>query len=118
MVLLSIAIVVALLITIGLPIGVAVWFNKKHHVPWRYFSYGALAYFLAQAIVITIDWLFALGWKWHFALTEQTLYVLHQISVLLTVVIGVLFRWLGMKYINEDLRTLRAAYALGLDLGV
>lgn len=119
MVLLSIAIVVALLITIGLPIGVAVWFNKKHHVPWRYFSYGALAYFLAQAIVsLLLTGFLRLVGNGTLSLTEQTLYVLQiVISVLLTVVIGVLVRWLGMKYINEDLKTLRAAYGVGIGFG-
>lgn len=119
MVLLSIAIIIALLITIGLPIAFAIWLNKKHHLPWRNFSYGALAYFLNQAIVSLIfTGILGLVGKDNISLSDQTLPVLQIIlSVLLAAVIGVLIRWLGMKYINEDLKNLKAAYGIGVGFG-
>lgn len=119
MILLSISIVLALLITIGLPIGVAFWFKKKYHLPWRIFSYGALAYFLAQALVsILITGFISLVGSGTIALSDQSLYVVQiVISVLLTAVMGVIIRWLGMKYLKEDLDNLRAAYGIGIGFG-
>jgi uncharacterized membrane protein YhfC len=119
MVLLSIAIVLALLITIGLPIGVALWFKKKYQLPWRIFSYGALAYFLAQALVsILVTGFLSLIGSGRITLSDRTLYVVQiVISVLLTAVMGVIIRWLGMKHLNEDLDNLKSAYAIGIGFG-
>jgi uncharacterized membrane protein YhfC len=39
------------------------------------------------------------------------------ISVLLTAVMGVIIRWLGMKHLNEDLDNLKSAYAIGIGFG-
>ena len=119
MVLLSITIILALLITIGLPIGVALWFKKKYHLPWRIFSYGALAYFLTQALVsILVTGYLSLVGSGTLVLSEQSQYVVQiVISVLLTAVMGVLIRWLGMKYLNEDLDNLKAAYGIGIGFG-
>ena len=119
MVLLSISIVLALLITIGLPIGVALWFKKKYHLPWRIFSYGALAYFLAQALVsILVTGFVSLVGSGTIVLSDQSLYVVQiVISVLLTAVMGVIIRWLGMKHLNEDLDNLKSAYGIGIGFG-
>ena len=119
MVLLSISIVLALLITIGLPIGVAFWFKKKYHLPWRIFSYGALAYFLAQALVsILVTGFVSLVGSGTIVLSDQSLYVVQiVISVLLTAVMGVIIRWLGMKHLNEDLDNLKSAYGIGIGFG-
>lgn len=119
MVLLSIAIIVALLITIGLPIAIAIWFKKKLHLPWRIFSYGALAYFLAQAIIsILITGFTGLVGAGTLSFSEQTLYVLQIVmSYLLAAVMGVIIRWLGMKYLNENLQTLKAAWGIGIGFG-
>jgi len=119
MVLLSISIVLALLITIGLPIGVAFWFKKKYHLPWRIFSYGALAYFLAQALVsILLTGLFSLIGSSSFALSDQSLTIVQiVISVIFTAVMGVIIRWLGMKYLNENLDNLKSAYGIGIGFG-
>lgn len=119
MVLLSIAIVLALLITIGLPIGVALWFKKKYHLPWRIFSYGALAYFLAQALVSILGMGFiSLVGSGTLELSDQSLYVMQiVISFLLTAVMGVLIRWLGMKHLNENLDNLKSAYGIGIGFG-
>jgi uncharacterized membrane protein YhfC len=119
MVLLSISIVLALLITIGLPIGVALWFKKKYHLPWRIFSYGALAYFLAQALVsILVTGFVSLVGSGTIVLSDQSLYVVQTvISVLLTAVMGVIIRWFGMKHLNEDLDNLKSAYGIGIGFG-
>ena len=119
MVLLSISIVLALLITIGLPIGVALWFKKKYHLPWRIFSYGALAYFLAQALVsILVTGFVSLVGSGTIVLSDQSLYIVQiVISVLLTAVMGVIIRWLGMKHLNEDLDNLKSAYGIGIGFG-
>jgi uncharacterized membrane protein YhfC len=119
MVLLSISIVLALLITIGLPIGVALWFKKKYHLPWRIFSYGALAYFLAQALVsILVTGFVSLVGSGTIVLSDQSLYVVQiVISVLLTAVMGVIIRWFGMKHLNEDLDNLKSAYGIGIGFG-
>jgi uncharacterized membrane protein YhfC len=108
-----------LLITIGLPIGVAFWFKKKYHLPWRIFSYGALAYFLAQALVsILVTGFLSLVGSGTITLSDRTLYVVQiVISVLLTAVMGVIIRWLGMKHLNEDLDNLKSAYAIGIGFG-
>lgn len=50
MILLSIAIVIALLVTIVLPILFGFFLNKRLKVAWRVLSYGALAYFVVQAL--------------------------------------------------------------------
>ena len=119
MILLSISIVLALLITIGLPIGVAFWFKKKYHLPWRIFSYGALAYFLAQALVsILLTGLLSLIGSSSLALSDQSLTSIQiVISVILTAVIGVIIRWLGMKYLNENLDNLKSALGIGIGFG-
>ena len=119
MVLLSIAIIGALLITIGLPIGVAIWFKRKFHVPWRIFSYGALAYFLAQAFIsILFTGFSSLINTGTISLSDQSLPIVQVVvSFLLSAIIGVVIRWLGMKYLNEDLDNLKAAYGIGIGFG-
>ena len=54
MVLLGISITIAILITIGVPIGVGFWLNKKYKVPWQIFSYSVMGYLLMQSVVSLI----------------------------------------------------------------
>ena len=119
MVFLCIVIVIALLITMVLPIAAGFWLNKRKGVSWRVMMYGALAYFISQALITLIFSGFAsLVENGTFALSEQA-YTVWQVvlSVVLGAVIGVSARWLGMKYLNEDLNTLGAAYGLGFGYG-
>ena len=51
MVLLSISIVFALLVTIGLPVVAGLWLNKRLKVAWQAIALGALGYFIVQALL-------------------------------------------------------------------
>lgn len=119
MVLLSIAIVIALLITIALPIAAGFWVNKKFRVPWRIISYGTLGYFLVQALVTLLFNGFAtLVNNGTLALSDQAFYVAQiGISIFLGALLGVLIRWAGMKYLKEELDKLEAAYGIGIGYG-
>lgn len=119
MILLIISIVTALLITIGLPIAAGFWLKNKLGVPWRIISYGALGYFIAQALVTLLFTGFSsLVNNGALALSDQA-FVTTQIilSVVLAAVLGVLIRWAGMKYLQEDMDNLSSAYGIGVGFG-
>ncbi len=119
MVLLAVSIVIALLITIGLPIVVGFWLKRKIKVTWRVILYGSLAYFITQALVTIIYSGFAALVENDILTFSDQAFLMWQIilSVLLTAIIGVLVRWAGMKFIREDLNTLKSAYGIGLGYG-
>jgi uncharacterized membrane protein YhfC len=119
MVLLSMAIIVALLVTIALPIAAGIWLNKKWHVPWRVITYGALAYFIVQALMTFLfSGFVSLVDNGTLVLSDQAyLTVQLSISVVFAALLGVLIRWAGMKFIKESLVSLEAAYAIGLGYG-
>ncbi|MFW5713832.1 MAG: YhfC family glutamic-type intramembrane protease [Brevefilum sp.] len=119
MVLLIITITISLLITIGLPILAGFWLNNKFRVPWRVITYGALGYFIVQALVTLVFSGF------NYLVQNDTIALSGEgfntaqifLSVFLGALLGVLVRWLGMKYMNEDLDNLEAAYGIGAGYG-
>ena len=119
MILLSIAISVALVVTIALPVAAGIWLNKKWHIPWRVITYGAMAYFIVQALMAFLSSGFAgLVDNGTLALSDQAYLILQLIiSVVFIALLGVLIRWAGMKFIKEPLVSLEAAYAIGLGYG-
>lgn len=119
MVLLIISIVLALLITIGLPIAAGFWLKNKLDVPWRIISYGALGYFVVQSLVtLLFSGFSSLVNNGVLALSDQG-FLTGQIilSVVLGALLGVLVRWAGMKYLKEDLNSLASAYGVGVGYG-
>ena len=119
MLLLSIAIVIAILVTVGLPIGAGYWLDKKKGVSWRVVSYGALAYFIMQTATTLVFTGFSYLVENDILLLQDPALRITQVtlSILLGAVLGVLIRWLGMKHIKEDLQSLGAAWGLGLGYG-
>lgn len=119
MTLLAIAIVIALLVTIGLPIAAGFLLNKRAGVAWRVVMYGALGYFITQALLtLVFSGFTALVDNGVFTLSDRAFQIWQLvISVLLAAVIGVLIRWVAMKYLKEDMQTLKAAYGIGLGYG-
>jgi len=119
MILLSAAIVVSLLIMIVLPIGTGFWLKKRAGVSWRVMMYGALAYFITQSLVTLLYSGFAaLVENGTLALSDQAFLIWQVVlSVLLGAVLGVLVRWAGMKYVNEELDTREAAFGIGVAYG-
>jgi uncharacterized membrane protein YhfC len=119
MVLLAIAIVVALLITIVLPLVAGFLLNKRTGVAWRVVSYGALGYFITQVLMTLIFSGFtALVNNGILNISDQAFANWQLVlSILIGAVIGVLIRWAGMKFIKEDLTTLKAAYGIGVGYG-
>jgi len=117
--LLSIAIVIAILVTVGLPIGAGYWLDKKKGVSWRVVSYGALAYFIMQTATTLVFTGFSYLVENDILLLQDPALRITQVtlSILLGAVLGVLIRWLGMKHIKEDLQSLGAAWGLGLGYG-
>ena len=117
--LLSIGIVVEILVTTVLPIGVGFWLNKKKGVSWMVMGYGALAYFIMQAVVTLLFVGFSMLVENDILLLQDPALRITQValSILLGAVAGVLVRWLGMKYIKEDLKNLKAAWGIGLGYG-
>jgi uncharacterized membrane protein YhfC len=116
MVLLSLAIVIAILVSIALPIAAGVWINKKLGVRWTVIIYGAFIYFIVQSLMTLFfagfDTLSTNGTS---SLNEETFRLLQVgLSVLLTAVFGVLARWAAMRYMKEKLDNLESAYAIGL----
>lgn len=117
MVLLGISITVTLIIVIGLPIAASFWLNKKFGVSWQMITYGTLGYFIVQILVSLIyTGLVSLIPSWRSPGTDQT-YLLSQIlvNVFLGALLGVVLRWLGMRYFK--LNTLESAYAVGVGYG-
>jgi uncharacterized membrane protein YhfC len=119
MILLSIAIVVSLLITMGLPIVAGVWLNKTLKVPWRVITLGALGYFIVQALItLLFSGLSALIENGTLAFSDRSFFIAQLvISILFGALIGVIVRWAGMKYLKEPLVSLEAAYGIGVGYG-
>jgi len=119
MVLLAIAIVIALLITIGLPIAAGFLLNKRAGVAWRIVMYGALGYFITQALLTLVFSGFTYLVDNGILTLSDRAFLIWQLvlSVLLAAIIGVLIRWVGMKTIKEDLNTLKGAYGIGVGYG-
>lgn len=119
MVLSSISIVVALLVTIGLPIAAGFWLKNKLGVPWRVITYGALGFFIVQTIVTLLLNGFATIVQNGIPVLSDEAFINAQIglSVLFAALFGVLVRWVGMKYLNERLDNLEGAYGIGIGFG-
>lgn len=119
MVLLSTAIIIALLITIGLPIVAGVWLNKRLDVSWRVITLGALGYFVVQALVTLLFSAFAsLSESGMLTLSDSSFYLVQlTLSIIFGALLGVIIRWAGMKFIKEQLSDLKAAYGIGLGFG-
>jgi uncharacterized membrane protein YhfC len=119
MLLLSIAIVIGILVTVGIPVGAGFWLSKKYGLTWRVLSYGALAYLLVQAgTTILFTGFGTLVENGSLVLEEPALTIVQvTLSVVLGALLGVLIRWLGVKYIKEDLKNLESAYGIGVGYG-
>jgi len=119
MVILSIVIVFALLVTMVLPIAAGFWLKKRLGVSWRVMMYGALGYFLVQALITLIFSGFVTLVENGTLIMSVRVYALAQLilSIFLSALLGVLVRWLGMKYLKEELDTLETTYGLGLGYG-
>jgi uncharacterized membrane protein YhfC len=119
MIFLSLAIIVALVVTIALPIVAGIWLNKKWYVPWRVITYGAMAYFVVQALMTFLfSGFVALVDNGTLALSDQAYLIVQLIiSVVFSALLGVVIRWAGMRFIKEPLVSLEAAYAIGLGYG-
>ncbi len=117
--LLIITIIIALLVTIGLPIVAGIWMTKNFGVSWRVITLGALAYFVVQALMTFVfSGLSALAENGILDLTAQSFFFLQlAMSILFTALLGVLIRWGGMKYSKQPLASLEAAYGIGLGYG-
>lgn len=119
MILLSIAIVIAILVTVVLPIAVGFWINHKLGVRWAIIFYGAFIYFLVQTLMtLLFAGLDALYQNGTLALNDNS-YLLLQVgfSILLTAILGVALRWAAMRYMKEKLDNLESAWAVGLGYG-
>lgn len=116
---LSLAIVVAILVTVVLPIGVVIWLNKKYAIPLNVVMYGVMAYFLAQVVVTLLFTGFnILMENGTLAMSGSTLTLVRVIlSVVLGAIAGILIRWAGMKFMKENLDTPEAAFAIGVSYG-
>lgn len=119
MILLSIAIVIALLITMGLPIAAGFWLTKNLKVSWRVITLGTLGYFIVQALItLLFSGLSALVENSTLVLSERSFFIAQLIvSILFGALIGVIVRWAGMKYLKEPLVNLEAAYGIGVGYG-
>lgn len=119
MTLLSIAIIVSLLITIGLPIGAGVWLNKKLGLTMRMITYGVLGYLIVQILItLSLSGMTSLAEDGTLSLTEDGFTALQVwFSIGMGAILGVLIRWAGMKFIREDLINPVAAYGIGIGYG-
>lgn len=119
MIWLGLAIVVALLATIVLPIGAGFWLNRKFNVPWRIFTYGVVGYLLMQALTsLLLGGFNSLVANGSLVLTESAFNTVQLgLSIVLSAVLGVVIRWAGMRYLPEKLDTLNAAYGVGVGYG-
>ena len=117
MILLSVSIIITLVIVIGLPIAASFWLNKKFAISWQMITYGTLGYFVVQILVsLLYSGLVSVIPNWGSSGSDQT-YLLSQIlvNVFLGALVGVLLRWLGMRYFKLD--SLESAYAVGVGYG-
>jgi len=116
---LSIGIFIEILVTVGLPIGIGFWLNKKIGVSWRTIGYGALAYFIMQALTTIVFVGFSLLVQNDVLPLQDPALRMVQVglSILLGAIFGVLIRWIGMNKMKEDLKTLPAGWGIGLGYG-
>lgn len=119
MIVLSISIVIALLITIGLPILAGVWLNRRKGLSWRVIIYGVMAYLIVQILVtLLLNGFSTLIQNQVITLSDQSLEnVQIFLSVFLGILLGILVRWAGMKFLKEGLTTLESAIGIGLGYG-
>jgi uncharacterized membrane protein YhfC len=119
LILLSVTIVIALLVTIALPIAAGTWLNKKLGIPWSVIIYGVLAYFIVQTVLVLIfAGLGRLVENGSLTLTENAyFYIQVGLSTLFTAIFGVLLRWAAMRFIKVSSNNLESAYAIGLGYG-
>ncbi|KUK45685.1 MAG: hypothetical protein XD73_1441 [Anaerolinea thermophila] len=117
MILLSISIVIALLVIIGLPIAAGYWMKDKLSVSWQTITFGVLGYFIVQVLVSLIfSGLTSVIPGWDAAAGGETFSVSQILTnVFLGVIIGVLARWGGMKFLK--LENLEDAYGLAVGYG-
>jgi len=117
MILLSISIVIALLVIIGLPIAAGYWLKDKLGVSWRIITFGVLGYFIVQVLVSLIfSGLTSVIPGWDAAAAGDNFRPSQILTnVFLGVIIGVLVRWGGMKFLK--LENLEDAYGLGVGYG-
>jgi len=114
MILLSISIVIALLVIIGLPIIAGYWLKDKLGVSWRTITFGVLGYFIVQVLVSLIfSGLTSVIPDWNVAAAGDNFRPSQILTnVFLGVIIGVLIRWGGMKFLKME--NLEDAYGLGV----
>lgn len=114
MILLSISIVIALLVIIGLPIIAGYWLKDKLGVSWRTITFGVLGYFIVQVLVSLIfSGLTSVIPDWNVAAAGDNFRPSQILTnVFLGVIIGVLIRWGGMKFLKIE--NLEDAYGLGV----
>lgn len=119
MVLLVITVIIALLVTIGLPILAGVWLNKNFGVSWRVITLGALGYFVVQALMtFLLGGLAELVGNGTLNLSDRNFFIVQLIlSILFGALLGVIIRWAGLKYIQQPLVNLEAAYGIGVGYG-
>lgn len=119
MILLSISIVIALLITIVLPIAGGLWLKNKFQVPWRVVTYGAFGYLILQALLTLIMSGFSyLVQNNLLNLSDRALFLTQiGLRILFGGVLGVILRWAGMKYLKGNLDRLEPAYSIGVGFG-
>jgi len=119
MVLLIAAIIIALLVTIGLPILASIWLNKNLAVSWRVMIFGVLAYFINQLLVaLVFSGIMALHDYSGLNLAEQALFTTQLvISIVIGAAIGVLIRWAVLRFAKEPLDNLESAYGIGVGFG-
>jgi len=119
MILLSVSIIIALLITIALPIAGGLWLKSKFQVPWRVVTYGAFGYLVLQALLTLVMSGFSyLVQNEMLELSDQAL-ITAQIGlrILFGGVLGVILRWAGMKYLKGNLDRLETAFSIGIGFG-
>ena len=119
MALLSIAIIISLFVTIGLPIGAGIWLNKKLGLAARVVIYGVLGYLIVQALITLSLGALTSGFEQGTVNLSEGAFTSIQIgvSIFLGALLGVLMRWAGMKFIRENLDNLPAAYGIGIGYG-
>ncbi|MFN2302187.1 MAG: YhfC family glutamic-type intramembrane protease [Anaerolineales bacterium] len=119
MLLLSISIVIAILVTIAFPIAAGFWLKRKLGVSWRVISYGFLGYFLVQSVLSLLqNGLTNLVDTGTLSFSDEGFIILQLVlSVGLAALLGVLIRWAAMKYLKEKLDTLESAYGIGVGYG-
>lgn len=119
MILLSVSIVVALLITMALPIAAGLWLKNNYQVPWRVVIYGGTGYLIVQALItLVMSGFSSLVQNETLILSDQNL-ITTQIGlrILFGAVLGVILRWAGMKYLKGHLDRLEAAFSIGVGFG-